>query len=201
MTTTLDGYPYIDRILDHLWRYTAEQTGLKFYTILDGARSDKIYPALKEYSAKHKCLFLAHQLLYGGRLPHVLAMVAPYLVELRPGDLFTRWVISRGWGNSWGILLGSTATFSILARHFRRFLMVKNEENEKFYFRYYDPRVLRTYLPTCSKTELNYLFEEVRLFIAEEEGGRRLIEYYPKGTSFGSRFVRLEKSPVPDTEG
>jgi hypothetical protein len=197
MTTTLDGYPYTDRILNHLWRYTAEQTNLKFYAILDGARSDKIYPALKEYSVKHKCLFVAHQLLYGGRLPHVLAMAAPYLVELQPGDLFTRWVISRGWGNSWGIFLGSTSTFSILARHFRRFLMVKTEEGEKFYFRYYDPRVLRAYLPTCSKTELNFLFEEVRMFIVEEEGGQRMIEYYSSGNSFKTRYVRIEKAPTP----
>ena len=193
MTTSPDGYPYTDRILEHLWRYTDEQSDLKFYAILDGARSDKIYPAIKEYSVDHKCLFLAHTLLYGGRLPHALAMAAPYLVKLQPGDLFTRWVVSRGWGNSWGILLGSTSTFSILARHFRRFLMVKTEDEEKFYFRYYDPRVLRTYLPTCSKTELQYLFEEVRLFIAEEEGGKRMIEYYPRGKRFNTRFVRIEK--------
>jgi len=187
--------------LDHLWRYTAEQTDLKFYAILDGARSEKIYPALKEYSVNHKCLFLSHKLLFGGKLPHVLAMAAPYLVELRPGDLFTKWVVSRGWGNSWGILLGSTATFSILARHFRRFIMVKTEEGQKYYFRYYDPRVLRTYLPTCSKTELSFLFEEVRMFIAEEEGGKRMIEYYPKGGSFVSRFVRIEKEASPGPAG
>jgi len=201
MTKSLDGYPYTDRILDHLWRYTAEQTDLKFYAILDGARSEKIYPALKEYSVNHKCLFLSHKLLFGGKLPHVLAMAAPYLVELRPGDLFTKWVVSRGWGNSWGILLGSTATFSILARHFRRFIMVKTEEGQKYYFRYYDPRVLRTYLPTCSKTELSFLFEEVRMFIAEEEGGKRMIEYYPKGGSFVSRFVRIEKEASPGPAG
>ncbi len=193
MKEPLDGYPYTDKILDHLWSYTAEQPDLKFYAILDGARSQKIYPALKEYSVKHKCLFLSHQLLFGGRLPHVLAMAAPYLVELRPGDLFTKWVVSRGWGNSWGIFLASNTTFSILARHFRRFLMVKTEEGQKFYFRYYDPRVLRTYLPTCSKTELKFLFEEVRMFIAEEEGGKRIIEYYSKRGGFSSRFVRIEK--------
>ena len=201
MKKPLNGYPYAERILNHLWRYTAEQPGLKFYAILDGARSEKIDPALKEYSANHKCLFMSHKLLFGGRLPHVLAMAAPYLVELRPGDLFTKWVNRRGWGNSWGIFLASTSTFSILARHFRRFIMVKTEEGKKFYFRYYDPRVLRTYLPTCSRVELKFLFEEVRLYIAEEEGGKRMIEYYPKGTGFGSRFVRLEKAPAPDTEG
>jgi len=193
MKKVLDGYPYAERILSHLWNYTAEQPDLKFYTILDGARSEKIYPALKEYSANHKCLFLSHQLLFGGRLPHVLAMAAPYLVELRPDDLFTKWVISRGWGKSWGIFLASTSTFSILARHFRRFIMVKTEEGEKYYFRYYDPRVLRAYLPTCSRTELKFLFEEVRLFIAEEEGGKRMIEYYPRGDRFGTRYVRIEK--------
>jgi hypothetical protein len=200
MKKTLDGYPHAERILDHLWDYTAEQADLKVYAILDGARSEKIYPALKKYAVKHKCLFLSHKLLFGGQLPHVLAMAAPYLVELRPGDLFTRWVVSRGWGNSWGIFLTSTSTFSILARHFRRFLMVKTEEGKKFYFRYYDPRVLRTYLPTCSKTEFSYLFEEVRLFIAEEEGGKRMIEYYPRGDRFGTRFVRLENEKQSGVE-
>jgi len=194
MTKGADGYPYTDRILNHFWSYTAEQSDLKFYAILDGARSEKIYPAVKEYSVNHKCLFVSHKLLYGGKLPHVLAMAAPYLVELRPGDLFTEWVVSRGWGNSWGIFLASTATFSILARHFRRFIMVKTEDGEKFYFRYYDPRVLRTYLPTCSRVELKFLFEEVRLYIAEEEGGKRMIEYYPRGNRFGTRFLKLEKA-------
>ena len=172
---------------------------MKFYAILDGARSEKIYPAIMEYSLSHKCLFLSHKLLYGGKLPRVLAMAAPYLVELQPGDLFTEWVVSRGWGNSWGIFLASTSTFSIIARHFRRFIMVNTEDNEKYYFRYYDPRVLRTYLPTCSPVELKFLFEEVRLYFAEEEGGKRLIEYYPSGNRFSRRFVRIEKEDAADS--
>lgn len=64
MKKSPDGYPYAERILNHLWGYAAEQSDLKFYAILDGARSEKIYPALKEYSVNHKCLFLSHKLLF-----------------------------------------------------------------------------------------------------------------------------------------
>lgn len=70
-----------------------------------------------------------------------------------------------------------------LRRHFRRLLHVRSEDGEKLYFRYYDPRVLRLYLPSCTSVELKEVFGPVGRFVLEgpegqvmayERGGRRI---------------------------
>ena len=109
--------------------------------------------------------------------PAVLAKAAPYLVRLRPGDLFSHWLISRGWGESWVIFIASLCSLDELLVHCRRFLMVKDESGKPFYFRYYDPRVLRTYLPSCNKQELTFLFDKVDSYYAESEDGREIYQY------------------------
>jgi len=44
-------------------------------------------------------------------------------------------------------------------------------------FRYYDPRVLRAYLPTCSPAELNTFFGPVTAFITEGENPGEILEF------------------------
>ena len=46
--------------------------------------------------------------------------------------------------------------------------MVNSEETgEEVYFRFYDPRVLRVFLPTCSVRQKAELFGEIRSFLLE----------------------------------
>ena len=54
-------------------------------------------------------------------------------------------------------------------RHFRQFLRVRDEAGREFFFRFYDPRVLRVYLPTCNSEELRTFFGPVELFSMEGE--------------------------------
>ena len=61
------------------------------------------------------------------------------------------------------------ADFIDVRGHFRTFLMVYDPDNEPVYFRYYDPRVLRAYLPTCNKAETATLFGPVSYYLAESE--------------------------------
>jgi hypothetical protein len=54
----------------------------------------------------------------------------------------------------------------------QRFLMVALPDGRKAYFRYYDPRILRTYLPNCHPAELRAFFGPVQSFAvpdAEEQ--------------------------------
>jgi len=46
-------------------------------------------------------------------------------------------------------------------------LVVKDERGNRLVFRYYDPRVLRVYLPTCSPSELRTVFGPIECFWAE----------------------------------
>jgi hypothetical protein len=46
---------------------------------------------------------------------------------------------------------------------------VYDEEGSYLYFRYYDPRVLRVYLPTCNESELGAVFGPIEFFLLEHE--------------------------------
>ena len=107
--------------------------------------------------------------LYTGELEPDLAETAPYLVRLGENTEFTNWLLGQGWGKHWGIFALTEADLKTLRTHLRRFLMVYDSEARSLYFRYYDPRVLRTYLPTCNQGELAQFFGPVTAFVLEDE--------------------------------
>ena len=164
-------------IIERLWKETEVDPGNNIYAILDSARSDYIFPTIMDNQIPNRCLYTGHELIYLGRMPRVLASVVPYIVRLKPKAPFARWLLKDGWGDNWGIFLSSKSSLDELLRHFRRIIMVKDEAGKKFYFRFYDPRVFRPYLPTCSKQELSMIFGPVGRFFCEGENGESLIEY------------------------
>jgi len=109
-----------------------------------------------------------HLGLYKGRSAKALAAVAPYLFACESGTPFGRWIRTRGWGRSWGIYCESEMDLPGLVHHFRKFLLVKDEKGKQLYFRYYDPRVIRTVLPVCDRDQLKEFFGPVRGFVAED---------------------------------
>ena len=111
------------------------------YVILDGASVEGMLGRLKAAKEEWACL-------YRGELEPDLADAAPYLVKLREKSDLTDWILEEGWGNHWGVFVISEAGLEALRRHLRKFLRVKDPEGNVLYFRYYDPRVLRLYLPT-----------------------------------------------------
>jgi hypothetical protein len=57
--------------------------------------------------------------------------------------------------------------FEEIRHHFRKFLMVQIENGQEVYFRFYDPRVLREFLPTPIDQELQVFFGPVEQFLIE----------------------------------
>jgi hypothetical protein len=161
---------HIQKTINYLFRSEEGRTPQGTYTILDAARDDKIYPELVNSDIESLCLYLGEKAVE-------LATVAPYLLELKREDPFTQWVLNNGLGKSWGIFLQSSAPFKELHRHFRKFLMVYDEEGTPLYFRFYDPRVLRVYLPTCNESELQTVFGPVTQFYVEGKEENQLIEF------------------------
>jgi Domain of unknown function (DUF4123) len=143
---------------------------LKVWAVLDGARDRRIYPAVIDCYLNKCCL-------YSGDLPSELQLTAPYLIELDRDDRFTRYIINQGWGNSWGIFFRTNAGMERLRRHLREFLVVKDEGGKRLIFRYYDPRVLRVYLPTCFTRELQTVFGPIEHFLVEGEDPATLIRF------------------------
>ena len=132
------------------------------YAILDGASVPGLLEKLAVAKEEHACL-------YRGALAPDLAKVAPYLIKLRPEGLLTDWILSEGWGKHWGIFAVTPVGLEALRRHFRQFLRVKDHTGKILYFRYYDPRVLRVYLPTCKRVEIKAVYGPISRFIAEDE--------------------------------
>jgi hypothetical protein len=175
---------FTDTVISYFVRKAAQLPDMKVYAILDTARDERIYPALAEYRCEYRHLFR-------GSLPPVLEKVAPHLVEVNPSSGFARWLIEEGWGMSWGIFLASPARLDILKNHFRDLVRVKDEAGRTIYFRYYDPRVFRVYLPTCTKDELQAVFGQVRHFFTEGEDGNLAIEYRIEDSKFLKRITRF----------
>ena len=162
----------------HLWPPDAPHARREVFAILDGARNATIYPAVTGSRMLHRCL-------YQGDLSPVLAEAAPYLVQLIRDTPFTSRLQQEGWGESWGIYLSSTASLQQLRSHFRRFLKVKDDTGRALYFRFYDPRVLRLYLPTCTASELDLVFGPVETYFVEADAGHTLLVY----TFTGSKLI------------
>jgi hypothetical protein len=156
--------PVVQALLQHLFADPALGT----FAILDGAAIPDLLPKLNEEAPEHICL-------YRGELEPDLAECAPYLVRLAKESAFTKWLLAEGWGKSWGIFVLAAADLTTLRRHFRGFLIVLSPEGKRLYFRYYDPRVLREYLPTCNTEETRTVFGPVsRYFCEGTESGQFL---------------------------
>ena len=180
-------YLYPENVISQLWFPDGQGRIPQVHVLLDAARDENIYPAVVDFDGEYHCLYEIYQ-----GIPKALAEAAPYLIKLQPEHPFTTWLISEGWGDSWGIFLESGASLTELRSHFRKFLMVKDEEGKELYFRYYDPRVLRPFLPTCNETELETFFGPVDRFLVEGEDADILIEYSFDGSELASDSVSLE---------
>jgi len=145
------------------------------YAVLDAARDKQVLALLQSAGAKYHSL-------YEGPQAEELASVAPYLVDLTREHALLERIISAGWGKSWGIFLTGTKPFDEIRRHLRKFLMVREEAaGKRLYFRFYDPRVLRNFLPTCLPQQSAALHAEVDSFFTESEDGRLLRFARPPG--------------------
>lgn len=152
------------------------------YAIFDGARDETIYRAVYDSKLEYECLF-------AGELSYELALAAPYLVKLHEAAPLARWLLEDGWENSVGIVAWSLDDLEGLRRHFRRLLRVKDHAGKKLYFRFYDPRVLRVFLPTCRAPELTEVFGPVGRFVVAGSKGEVV------GYERGGRPLRILEQP------
>lgn len=134
------------------------------YILLDAARMDGYIYVAKDMNVDHRCL-------YEGDSEKFLGSSAPWLFDLDGYSMFSEWISEHAPGKSWGILFESDGEQEEVYRHLRKFLIVHTEEGKELYFRYYDPRVLRVFLPTCDTEQLLEFFGPIASFIMEDEKG------------------------------
>ena len=132
------------------------------YILLDAARMEDAIDKALEFNK-------SGQSLYNGKNEKVLASVSPYLFSYENDSEFAKWLAINGWGNSWGVYVLCFNDFDVLHKHFRKFILVKTEDGEELYFRFYDPRVLRVFLPTCDEDQLKEFFGPIKAFLMEDD--------------------------------
>jgi hypothetical protein len=180
----------LPQILEALWSKDLSRA-YRVWAVLDGGRDKRVYSAVVGCYTDNCCL-------YGGDLPSDLKLAAPYLVSLDPEDSTTQYILKRAWGNNWGIFLRSTSSMEKLRRHLKKLLMVKDQKGRRLLFRYYDPRVLRVYLPTCWPTELETVFGPVKAYLVEGAESGTVIQYRVDDKGLVERVSRLETPPAAE---
>ena len=158
------------------------------YAILDAAQHGDIYRRVTS--------FKQWQCLYRGEIPIDLAKVAPYIVQLEADCPHTDWLLSHCNKSNWGIFTKSASNIEAISQHFRSFLKVFDPAGAPLYFRFYDPRVFRTYLPSCTEKELLLWFRQIHTFYVDSEDGTALRSFTLHGQS-GLQQQSIELQPAP----
>jgi hypothetical protein len=165
-------------------KYLFPQERINAYAIIDGAMSPDLLDKLYGLRPEFECLLR-------GEMGADMAEVAPYLVRLDYQTEFARWVTEKGWGEHCCIFALSRVNFREMRNHFRRLLVVYDTEGRPLHFRYYDPRVLRVYLPTCNAEELATFFGEVACFLLEDESEETMLRFTLESGSLRQEKIRL----------
>lgn len=160
------------------------------FVILDGASIPNVLQSLEQYKPEHCCL-------YRGEVSPRLAPRAPYLARVLEGSEFAGWLMGEGWGKHWGIFVISRWDLALMCRHFRSFLVVHDQGGRALWFRFYDPRVLRVYLPTCNSRELHIFFRPVARYCMEGKDPASLVEFSRIDSNLDQRVVSLAKPADP----
>lgn len=155
-----------------LLRQLFASADMQAYAILDGASN----PALLDHLYSDEPPEFA--CLYRGELEPDMAECAPYLVHLKADSPFTDWITGQGWGLHWGIFAIAECDLRAMRYHLRKLNMVyEPETNKPLLFRYYDPRVLNIFLPTCDAQQVQAFFGPVQTWFAEAKNATHLMRF------------------------
>jgi Domain of unknown function (DUF4123)/Inner membrane component of T3SS, cytoplasmic domain len=141
----------------------------RLYALVDGAQAHEL--ALMGR-------LMGHQLytLFSGTLASMSAHVGPLLVQFdEPSGFLGKWTAEIG-KNS-GVLFETSADLETLYAHLRHVFIATDEERNEYFFRFYDPRVFRAFLPTCREDELREFFGPISAWIVEADGAPEYTAY------------------------
>lgn len=186
MTTTTQHNTLHDSLLADAER------GAHWYALIDAAM-DETAPRRAE-----ECGLPARS-LYTGPLGKLAAPAAPFLIDFSLDSSFADWLFEH-WAGNHGILLQAGKSFDDLWKHFRRFLLVKDEAGKKYRFRFYDPRVLRAFLPSCSPEETEEFFGPVVCYYAPDRSGESLLAFRRTDKGYSVRTQPVVLPPVSGSE-
>ena len=164
---------------------------LKCYFILDANKHKYLEP--ENFHCRIESLFQ-------GEFAEITKDIAPYLVEVIPypddsseselmGLFSDEGAMTRfNWHEELGIFIHSRYDFDTVLRHLRHFPVMKDENGKWFFFRFYDPKVLRNYLEVIATSP-----EKLNKFFGYE---KRIIHAFASG--IGDNFHYYQLKALPD---
>ncbi|MDP3908197.1 DUF4123 domain-containing protein [Novosphingobium sp.] len=137
----------------------AEVDGGRWYAVIDGAQDPRLM-ALVQSCAQHDCLI-------SGKLDPALAPALPWIAVLDPAEQLTQVWRDHGQGRHWGITLQSAMDLLHVKLQLKKFLNARLPDGRLVLFRFYDPRVLRTYLTAATPPERDPWFGGITRYSVE----------------------------------
>ncbi len=128
----------------------SNEARLNTFFLMDAAQ----VTALEGVLSLDKAEELGVKPLLSGEPQKELKNYAPYLIDLTLTSdqiesdqipSFHKELMAKYWGNNCGIFLQSLADLDTLARHCKKFIKLKDDNERWYFFRYYDPRVAKDY--------------------------------------------------------
>jgi Domain of unknown function (DUF4123) len=143
---------------------------MKRFVILDGAH-------FKSKMDQAILLNENHHNLYTGISPAHLEPLGPFIFEFPHNQEFYEWYMENVQANSRGLIVESIHTFNEVKSHFKTLIKVRTESGHNLFFRFYDSRVIRSFLPTCQEAELIDFFGPVQSIFAQSVEADILLNY------------------------
>ena len=163
---------------------------LKCYFILDANKHKYLAP--ENFHCRIESLFQ-------GEFADITKDIAPYLVEVIPypdysseselmGLFSDEGAMTRfNWHEELGVFIHSRYDFDTVLRHLRHFPVMKDENGKWFFFRFYDPKVLRNYLEVIATSP-----EKLNKFFGYE---KRIIHAFASGIGDSFYYYQLKALP------
>lgn len=162
------------------------QSDERLFAVVDAARDYELALA-----ARDRADFTRHLgTLFEGGLAKRLEHVAPHLISIDPASAYVD-ALQQRMGRSASLLLATQADPESLRNHLRSVFVSRDETGIELSFRFYDPRVLRTFLPTCSPGQLREFFGPVRAWSVEAARPGAIVHYTLVGGT-----LRIDETPL-----
>lgn len=163
----------------HAFIQDRREPGESLYGVVDAARDKEL---AFEGAIRHGWVL---QWLFSEDTPAHMRDVAPYVVPItyeptypyEEGDYLDLW--ARRLGRSAGILLLAPVGPKPLRLHLREIFQVTDEQDREYYMRFYDPRMLRLFLPTCTGDEAQEFFGPIRAILVESDEPGKMLSCWP----------------------
>lgn len=132
-----------------------------WYALLDACDEPVVPPWAAAHGERAVCL-------YDGATADDYWDTAPYLLQL-DNELYER-IRSGLKGRFWGWLFEAPVDLAAAKWHWKRFVRVRDEQGSEFFFRFYDPRVVRTFLGAADISDQELFLGPVRSLLVVGDG-------------------------------